>query len=161
MVLDTTIVSELEEVSKLHALSQDEGADVVSAFADLRSTRSYLDTLIARRDHLFSALGVPDTESLVCLKQSPFLQKHMNALAVKHRLSDKLRQRKFENERLERAYRRTVNGMFFIFWICSIVLSNIQSPNTINTLLDPCSAVNQQFKSSHRSIMNCVEIWLT
>lgn len=34
----------------------------------------------------------------------------MNALALKQRLRDRLRQRKFELEKLERSYRRTVNG---------------------------------------------------
>jgi hypothetical protein len=36
----------------------------------------------------------------------------MNACALKARLRDRLRQRKFELERLERSYRITVNGKF-------------------------------------------------
>jgi hypothetical protein len=34
----------------------------------------------------------------------------MNARSLKHRIRDRLRQRKFELEKLERAYRHTVNG---------------------------------------------------
>lgn len=111
MTLDATISSEREEVSRLHSLTQSGTAAMDSAFDDLRSTRVYLNALIARRARLFDALGHPDTTSLLHIKRSVFLQQRMNALAVKHRLRDKLRQRKFENERLERAYRRTVNGM--------------------------------------------------
>lgn len=112
MTLDASIASEREEVTRLHTLTNDVAADAVSAFEDLRSTRAYLNGLIARRVRLYSALGIAESESLLRLKQSKFLQQRMNALAIKHRMRDKLRQRKFENERLERAYRRTVNGVY-------------------------------------------------
>lgn len=116
MALDATIASEREEVTRLQASTNDATADVVAAFDALRSTRAYLNGLIARRDRQFAALGVTESASLVRLKQSKFLQQRMNALALKHRMRDKLRQRKFENERLERAYRRTVNGMFLLMF---------------------------------------------
>jgi hypothetical protein len=44
------------------------------------------------------------------LKADIFLQIRMNARALKTRIRDRLRQRKFEIERLERSYRHAVNG---------------------------------------------------
>ena len=38
----------------------------------------------------------------------------MNACALKARIRDHLRQRKFELERLERSYRKTVNGVWYL-----------------------------------------------
>ncbi|KZP02115.1 hypothetical protein FIBSPDRAFT_906147, partial [Athelia psychrophila] len=109
MALDATIISEREEVSRLQGLTKDGAADVIAAFDALGSARAYLNGLMARREKHFAALGIAESASLLRLKQSKFLQHRMNALAVKHRMRDKLRQRKFENERLERAYRRTIN----------------------------------------------------
>ncbi|KIJ59578.1 hypothetical protein HYDPIDRAFT_65682, partial [Hydnomerulius pinastri MD-312] len=45
---------------------------------------------------------------LRALQGNIFLQVCMNALAVKTRIRDRLRQRKFELERIERAYRQTI-----------------------------------------------------
>lgn len=47
--------------------------------------------------------------SLQKLLDNEFLKIRMNALALKQRIRDRLRQRKFEIENLERAYRATVN----------------------------------------------------
>jgi len=38
----------------------------------------------------------------------------MNALALKKRIRDQLRQRKFQHERLERAYRHTSGGTIIV-----------------------------------------------
>jgi hypothetical protein len=57
-----------------------------------------------------AALGVDERAHLVSLRRSAFLRIRMNACALKHRIRDRLRQRKFELEKLERAYRHTVNG---------------------------------------------------
>lgn len=105
MALDTTIASEREEVSRLQAMTNDSTADVIAAFDSLCSARAYLNGLIAHCEKLFTALGIAESTFLLHLKQSKFLQHQMNALAVKQCMRDKLCQPKFENERLERAYR--------------------------------------------------------
>lgn len=163
MALDATIASEREEVSRLQVSTNDATADVVAAFDALRSTRAYLNGLIARRDRQFAALGVAESASLIRLKQSKFLQQRMNALALKHRMRDKLRQRKFENERLERAYRRTVNGMVATLLCAFMTFSelNIQSLSTRSTLLDPCNVASPQYRNYPRNTMNSAVVWLT
>jgi hypothetical protein len=57
-----------------------------------------------------AALGVDERAHLASLRRSAFLRIRMNARSLKHRIRDRLRQRKFELEKLERAYRHTVNG---------------------------------------------------
>jgi hypothetical protein len=56
------------------------------------------------------ALGVDGRLNLQRLTNNAFLHLRMNAHALKKRVRDRLRQRKFELEHLERAYRRTSNG---------------------------------------------------
>ncbi|OAX35806.1 hypothetical protein K503DRAFT_696327, partial [Rhizopogon vinicolor AM-OR11-026] len=56
-------------------------------------------------------LGVSDQANLKDLWNNAYLHIRMNACAVKTRLRDRLRSRKFEIEKLEHSYRRTVNEM--------------------------------------------------
>ncbi|KAG2741772.1 hypothetical protein P692DRAFT_20750394, partial [Suillus brevipes Sb2] len=56
------------------------------------------------------ALGTEDKVNLEKMKKDLYLTVRLNALAVKTRIRDRLRQRKFELERLERSYRATVNA---------------------------------------------------
>lgn len=56
-------------------------------------------------------MGVEERVALDELRQSRYLRDRMNARALKTRIRDRLRQRKFELEKLECAYRHTVNGM--------------------------------------------------
>jgi hypothetical protein len=57
-----------------------------------------------------AALGIDGRLNLRRLMNDKFLRLRMNARALKKRIRDRLRQRKFELERLERAYRHTCNG---------------------------------------------------
>lgn len=56
------------------------------------------------------ALGVDDRVQLKRLANNPFISARMNARALKIRLRQKLRSRKFELDRLERSFRHQVNG---------------------------------------------------
>ncbi|TFK60259.1 hypothetical protein BDN72DRAFT_779639 [Pluteus cervinus] len=56
-----------------------------------------------------ATLGFDDEEELQELIDSKFLQVRMNALAIKTRLRDKLRSRKFELDRVEREFRKQRN----------------------------------------------------
>jgi hypothetical protein len=57
------------------------------------------------------SLDVDGRLSLHNLLDNKFLQLRMNALALKNRIRIRLRQRKFELEGLERAYRHSQNGV--------------------------------------------------
>lgn len=61
-------------------------------------------------ENKWKGLGLVDRAKLDELKGSEFLRLRMNALALKTRLRDYLRERKDEIERLERSYRTAVNG---------------------------------------------------
>lgn len=58
-----------------------------------------------------SALGVEAKNQLRHLIRSVFLTKRMNARALKTRIRERLRSRKFELDRLERSYRKQRSGM--------------------------------------------------
>ncbi|KAG1764398.1 hypothetical protein EV702DRAFT_1182598 [Suillus placidus] len=64
------------------------------------------DTLRRRR----AALGTEDKVNLEKMKKDTYLTVRLNALAIKTRIRDRLHQRKFKLERLERSYRATVNA---------------------------------------------------
>ncbi|KAG6904616.1 hypothetical protein DXG01_008617, partial [Tephrocybe rancida] len=64
------------------------------------------------------ALGVADRMRLEKLLNDPFLAARMNALALKQHLHDRLRSRKFELDRLERSFRKQVNGKALRGAIC-------------------------------------------
>ncbi|RDB27721.1 hypothetical protein Hypma_003286 [Hypsizygus marmoreus] len=55
------------------------------------------------------ALGINDRDELQRLISNPYIAARMNARALKQRLRDKLRFRKFELDRLERSFRKQVN----------------------------------------------------
>lgn len=110
MTLDASIASEEAFVKQLQQLLTSERGDVVETSENLQEAKAHLKQLRASRQRKFTKLGIPDTALLNKLKNNAFLRSRMNALALKQRLRDKLRQRKFEIEKLERSYRRTVNG---------------------------------------------------
>lgn len=87
-------------------------ADILETSEKLEDAKEHLKALEDTRRRKFAVLGVSDTAQLNKLKNNAFLQSRMNALALKQRLRDKLRQCKFELEKLERSYRCTINGDF-------------------------------------------------
>ncbi|KAJ7708199.1 hypothetical protein B0H17DRAFT_1156047 [Mycena rosella] len=56
-----------------------------------------------------AALGVSQRQALHTLATSQYLRLRMNARALKRRLRDRLRSRKFELDKVERSFRRLVN----------------------------------------------------
>ncbi|KAG6912561.1 hypothetical protein DXG01_013806, partial [Tephrocybe rancida] len=94
------------------ALIKDEATpmdEYTEAKADLESVRVRLQDLNTRIQNKQSVLGVTDRARLRNLTNNPFLTAWMNALALKQRLCDRLRARKFEIERLERLFCKQVN----------------------------------------------------
>ncbi|KAG6904446.1 hypothetical protein DXG01_009881, partial [Tephrocybe rancida] len=95
------------------ALIEDEATpmdEYIEAKADLESVRVRLQDLNTRIRNKQSVLGVTDRARLRNLMNNPFLTARMNALALKQRLRDQLRARKFEMERLERSFHKQVNA---------------------------------------------------
>jgi hypothetical protein len=109
--MEKSLESHKKTVSKLEnlLLSRLETVDVVDLDIQLDEARTKCahisDTLQRRK----AALGVDHRAMLTRLTNNAFLRIRMNARALKKRLRDRLRQRKFELERLERAYRHTIN----------------------------------------------------
>jgi hypothetical protein len=81
--------------------------DITVHSLECQRTCERLSALIrSKRD----TLGVSEMAQLRRLKKNEFLQVKLNARAIKTRLRNRLRQRKFELERLERSYRQTLSG---------------------------------------------------
>ncbi|KAG6812422.1 hypothetical protein H0H93_013833, partial [Arthromyces matolae] len=85
----------------------DELADAQTELASIRERINKSKENIRRKRR---ALGFNDLQRLDRLRNDPYIAKRVNALALKHRLKERLRARKFELDRVERAYRNQVNG---------------------------------------------------
>jgi hypothetical protein len=84
--------------------------DLAELRLELEDQRSRFERLRESIRRKQNALGVDERTDLARLQGSKYLQHQVNALALKTRIRDRLRQRKFELERLERAYRQSANG---------------------------------------------------
>ncbi|KAG6823602.1 hypothetical protein H0H92_009692, partial [Tricholoma furcatifolium] len=88
------------------ATEPDVHADTIEELKDIRLKLEATAAAIQRKSEL---LGVRDRARLTKLINDPFYAARVNALAVKTRLRDRLRARKFEMERVERSFRKQVN----------------------------------------------------
>lgn len=110
LALQKTQASCDEELRKLETqLLQGLGDphDLDMRLEEMRARRACTIATIQRKH---AALGLDERAQLSRLAKSKFLQLRMNARALKQRIRDRLRQRKFELDRLERSYRQTVNS---------------------------------------------------
>lgn len=82
-------------------------ANINTKLGEARLKLKTIEATIKRRRE---ALGVDGRLKLENLLKNKFVQIRMNARALKQRIRDRLRNRKFEIERLERAYRHTMSG---------------------------------------------------
>ncbi|KAE9387085.1 hypothetical protein BT96DRAFT_1005472 [Gymnopus androsaceus JB14] len=83
--------------------------EVATAELELDPLREKLEktqSVLTAKEH---ALGVQARTQYRHLASSPFIMHRMNARALKLRLRQKLRSRKFERDRLERSFRRQMN----------------------------------------------------
>lgn len=110
LTLDRSIASEGALVKKLDRLIESGRGNFLELSEQVTETNKRLHGLHDLRRSKLNALGVSETTQLKRLRDDVFLRSRMNALAIKQRLRDRLRQRKFEIEKLERSYRRTING---------------------------------------------------
>ena len=87
--------------------------EVTTAELELPEAVHKLEKCEATLKQQEKALGVEGRTQYRHLASSPFISARMNAKAVKLRLREKLRSRKFERDRLERSFRRQMNSKFF------------------------------------------------
>jgi hypothetical protein len=85
-------------------------SDILDISIDLSESHSTITRLSNLIRIKRSSLGVSEKSRIRRLKDNEFLRVKLNARAVKTRLRDRLRHRKFELERLERSYRQTMNS---------------------------------------------------
>jgi len=90
--------------------SGDQLLDFASSLEGARSQCRIITAAIHRKK---AALNVDGRLSLQNLRESKYLELRMNARALKSRIRSRLQQRKFELERLERAYRHNSSGASF------------------------------------------------
>ncbi|KAF7969128.1 hypothetical protein HWV62_28246 [Athelia sp. TMB] len=111
LALDSSISSEQGLANKLDKLMDRDGGDFLEMSEQLTDVNRRLQRLHDMRRAKVNALGISDNNDLSRLRNNVFLHCRMNTLALKQRLRDRLCQRKFELEKLECSYRRTVNEM--------------------------------------------------
>lgn len=111
LALDQALLLHRKRVSELE-LALSDASDVTDVSGQLDDVREHVRKLERSLSQKKRSLGVSEQANLTRLKNNEFLRLRMNALALKQRLRDRLRQRKFEIEKLERNYRHTANGMF-------------------------------------------------
>jgi hypothetical protein len=111
--LEATLTRQQKEITKLETrLALSESFDLNELSHQLDDACAHLASLERGLHRKRAALGVDDQADLKKLQQNTFLRIRMNALALKERIRDRLRQRKFEIEKLERNYRHSTNGMY-------------------------------------------------
>ena len=111
--METTLTHQQKQISKLEKqLAGGESFDFSELSLQLGDAHEHLASLEQGMRRKRAALGVDDQVDLQRLQQDAFLRIRMNALALKERIRDRLRQRKFEIEKLERNYRHSTNGMY-------------------------------------------------
>jgi hypothetical protein len=112
LVLETVLAHQRKEITKLETmLVNSESIDCSEISLQLEDACVHLASLEQGMRRKRAALGIDDQIDLRRLQQDAFLRIRINALALKERIRDRLRQRKFEIEKLERNYRHSTNGM--------------------------------------------------
>ncbi|KAJ7127206.1 hypothetical protein C8R44DRAFT_830670 [Mycena epipterygia] len=94
------------EAAALDAIDAENADAIVHTKVALESARKALFKVKEQLARKELALGVADRSELKKLAKSKYMELRMNAQAVKMRLRDRLRKRKFEQDRIERSSRR-------------------------------------------------------
>lgn len=115
LLLTKNVESYKAQVDEYHTMIEsgkyDNGLDITDIQPLLEETEIALKKLRKSIQNKRIKLSVDDKVNLKNMLGNEFLKKRMNALALKERIRQRLRQRKFELENLERAYRKTANNM--------------------------------------------------
>lgn len=117
--------------------------DLVANLGTSQATKWKTQEIIDRKTE---RLGLPEQENLKAIAASEFLRLRLNALALKTRLRQRLRERRFELARLEQSYRNAVNGELFKAY--SIRQSLTTAINTENNLATHIQAATKRRDST-------------
>ncbi|KDR80500.1 hypothetical protein GALMADRAFT_62166 [Galerina marginata CBS 339.88] len=113
LALTKSVENDKKELNKLDNMlvegEYQDGLDPTSAAESIEELNSRMKKNKNAIAYKRGKLSVDGRMNLGKLMGNEFLKVRMNALAVKQRIRDRLRQRKFEIENLERAYRNTMN----------------------------------------------------
>ncbi|KAJ7501610.1 hypothetical protein B0H11DRAFT_1713561 [Mycena galericulata] len=113
MLLRAAVKTRQEGVDRLEAAFLDavaeERADAAIDQLRFETAKEALAKVKEKLVQKETALGVTDRQELKKLTTSQYIRLRMNARALKRRLRDRLRSRKFELDKVERSFRRLVN----------------------------------------------------
>lgn len=112
MELSDTLAKDIRAIDQKIAEGSGELDELMEARTQSRLRQVQVDEQVASKR---AALGVEDRQDLRKLVKDKYLQLRLKTLAVKERLRAKLQGRKFELERVERAYQQShisANGTF-------------------------------------------------
>jgi hypothetical protein len=110
LALEEGLELQKKTISKLETLLvTSDLTDTPNLVQQLQDARQHSSKMETGLRHKKASLGISEQADLVKLKQNSFLRLRMNALALKQRVRDRLRQRKFEIEKFERSYRHGTN----------------------------------------------------
>jgi hypothetical protein len=116
------LIRNLESQLLTAGLHSSDSGNPALELEDARAQHELISHSLQRKN---AALGVSEQAALRKLINSDFLRIRMNAHALKMKLQDRLHQRKFEVELLERSYRHTSNSVF------TFILPDLPVDNTI------------------------------
>ena len=91
-------------------LVNDHISDIIDYDLQLTAAQASLSKAAHALEQKKNALGVSAQTDLYLLRNNKWLKTQTNAQALKIRIRERLRQRKFELERLERSYRGSSSG---------------------------------------------------
>ncbi|KAG6904977.1 hypothetical protein DXG01_005855 [Tephrocybe rancida] len=144
---------------KYNALIEDENTpldEYTEAKTKLESVCLRLRDLTTKIQDKQSALGVADRARLEKLLNDPFLTAQMNALALKQRLRDRLRSRKFELDQLECSFHKQVNDQKVDAHTAASVRSRkpaiLKVARSYNTLCNTMEQLLKKGKAPHGTI---------
>ena len=107
--------------------------EIATAELELETALNVLTKAKAKVTKKESAMGITARQQLHRLLKSPFLAKKMNARALKTRIRERLRARKFELDRLERSYRKQRSGTLSIIKLIHSYMYSISLQNNALT----------------------------
>ena len=111
LALEKTVENYQHHVDQLEMdLVNDRVSDIIDYDLQLTAARASLSKAACALEQIKNALGLSAQTDLYLLRNNKWLQSQTNAQALKIRIRERLRQRKFELERLERSYRGSSNG---------------------------------------------------
>jgi DNA repair exonuclease SbcCD ATPase subunit len=116
MTLKEELKARKKEIETLQEELEDKAGDQASEIAELQlklvQAQSRAERLSDNIKSKRQALGVDGRLNLARVANSKFLHLRMTAYSLKKRISDRLCARRFELERLDRAYKQNSNGVF-------------------------------------------------